>query len=89
MSIFKFLGLGTKASASTAKERLQIVVSHQRGSSKKPDFLPQLHKELLEVVSKYTNIQQEQIQVQVQNAGDCSVLELNITLPSSEPAEVS
>lgn len=84
MSIFDLLKFKNKSSASTAKERLQIVVSHQRANNgNKPDYLPQLHRELLEVVSKYTNIDRERIQVQLQNEGDFSVLELNITIPSA------
>ncbi len=83
MSILDLLRFKQKNSATTAKERLQIVVSHQRANNtSKPDFLPQLHKELLEVVSKYTNIDREKIHVQLQNEGDFSVLELNITIPS-------
>lgn len=85
MSLLDLLRFKQKSSASTAKERLQIVVSHQRANGSnagKPDYLPQLHKELLEVVSRYTNIDRERIQVQLQNDGDFSVLELNITIPS-------
>lgn len=84
MSIFDLIRFKNKNSATTAKERLQIVVSHQRSEqNQQPDFLPQLHKELVEVVSKYTDIDKEQIQVELQNEGDFSVLELNITLPST------
>lgn len=85
MNILELLKFKQKNSASAAKERLQIVVSHQRANNgaHKPDFLPQLHKELLEVVSKYTNINREMIQVQLQNEGDFSILELNITIPSA------
>ncbi len=85
MSILDLIRFRQKNSASAAKERLQIVVSHQRAgiTSNKPDFLPQLHKELLAVVSKYTDIATENIQVQLQNEGDFSILELNITIPSS------
>lgn len=84
MSILDLIRFRNKNTATTAKERLQIVVSHQRANNgNKPDYLPQLHKELLEVVSKYTQIDRERIQVQLQNEGDFSVLELNITIPSS------
>ncbi len=83
MSLLDLIRFKNKNSASTAKERLQIVVSHQRANNgEKPDYLPQLHKELLEVVSKYMQIDREKIQVQLQNEGDFSVLELNITIPS-------
>ncbi|MBI7299108.1 cell division topological specificity factor MinE [Pseudomonas aeruginosa] len=68
-------------SASIAKERLQIIVAHERGQRAQLDYLPQLQKDLLEVIRKYVPIDQEQIQVELENQGNCSILELNITLP--------
>ena len=68
-------------SASIAKERLQIIVAHERGQRAQPDYLPDLQKDLLEVIRKYVPIDQEQIQVELENQGNCSILELNITLP--------
>ena len=68
-------------SASIAKERLQIIVAHERGNRSQPDYLPQLQKDLLEVIRKYVPIEQEQGQVELANQGSCSILELNITLP--------
>lgn len=63
------------------EERLQIIVAHERGQRAQPDYLPQLQKDLLEVIRKYVPIDQEQIQVELENQGNCSILELNITLP--------
>jgi cell division topological specificity factor len=68
-------------SASIAQERLQIIVAHERGNRSQPDYLPQLQKDLLEVIRKYVPIDQEQVQVELANQGSCSILELNITLP--------
>ena len=93
MSIFsKFLhqiGI-TKHSAKTARERLQIVVSHQRAEEGGDvDFLPKLRNELLSVICKYVKIDPEQVNVQLQRTENCSVLELNIALPnSSQPLEM-
>ncbi|CDF85455.1 cell division topological specificity factor MinE [Pseudomonas sp. NY15181] len=70
-----------QSSASIAKERLQIIVAHERGNRSQPDYLPQLQKDLLEVIRKYVPIDQEQVQVELANQGSCSILELNITLP--------
>lgn len=81
MKILQLLGL-SKKSASIAKERLQIVVSHQRMEGGDVDFLPKMRHELLAVISKYVKINQEQINVQLQRNGNCSVLELNIMLPT-------
>lgn len=71
----------SQTSASIAKERLQIIVAHERGNRSQPDYLPQLQKDLLEVIRKYVPIDQEQVQVELANQGSCSILELNITLP--------
>lgn len=68
-------------SASVAKERLQILVAHERGQNQQPDYLPDLQKDLLEVIRKYVNISSEQVQVALENQDNCSILELNVTLP--------
>lgn len=68
-------------SASTAKERLQIVVAHQRAARNQPDFLPEMQKEIIAVIQKYVNIETDQVSVQMDSSDDCSVLELNVTLP--------
>ena len=82
MSIFDFFrDRKQQNSASIAKERLQIIVAHERGRHEQPDYLPQLQKDLLEVIRKYVPIEQDQIQVELENQGSCSILELNITLP--------
>jgi cell division topological specificity factor len=69
-------------SASMAKERLQIVVAHQRATRNQPDFLPEMQQEIINVIKKYVNIEQDQVSVQLDNIDNCSVLELNVTLPS-------
>ena len=82
MSIFNyFLKKEKKSSASLAKERLQIIVAHERSKRQQPDYLPLMEKEIMDVIRKYVNIEEDQVTVQLDNNDDCSVLELNITLP--------
>ncbi|WP_283788200.1 cell division topological specificity factor MinE [Bermanella sp. WJH001] len=69
-------------SASVAKERLQILVTHERNQRNAPDYLPALQREIMAVVSKYVNVGDEDINVQIDNHEQLSVLELNITLPN-------
>jgi cell division topological specificity factor len=64
-----------------AKERLQIIVAHERGQRSTPDYLPALQKELVEVIRKYVNIGSDDVHVALESQGSCSILELNITLP--------
>jgi cell division topological specificity factor len=48
---------------------------------KQPDFLPQMQQEIIAVIRKYINIDSDQVVVNLDNTDNCSVLELNITLP--------
>jgi len=82
MSIFDyFRSKRSPASAATARERLQVIVAHQRGQRNQPDYLPRMQQEILEVIRKYVPVEQEDVQVQVDDTDNCSVLELNVTLP--------
>ncbi|MGY5453221.1 cell division topological specificity factor MinE [Agarivorans sp. MS3-6] len=68
--------------AQTAKERLQIIVAHERGQRSGPDYLPAMKQDIIEVIKKYVDINSEHVNVSLDNkTDDISVLELNITLP--------
>lgn len=73
--------------AATAKERLQIVISHERTRQSQPDLITAMQAEILSIIAKYLGIPtdkiQEQVKVDVERRGEHSVLELNITLPES------
>lgn len=77
--------------ASIAKERLQIIVAHERVKNMdgNPDFMQDLQKDILEVVRKYLPVDSEQINIAMDREGDCDVLELNIVLSDDEPAKKS
>jgi len=82
MSFMDFFRAQKKpTTASLAKERLQIIVAHERGQRSQPDYLPQLHRDIIDVIRKYVPIREDQVQVELDSQGNCSVLELNITLP--------
>ena len=66
--------------ARVAKERLQIIVAHERSTRGGPDYLPQLKQDLLDVIRKYVEISPDQVSVQLDKKDDLSVLELNIML---------
>ncbi|BEH13640.1 MULTISPECIES: cell division topological specificity factor MinE [Marinobacter] len=81
MSFLDYFRSKKTNTASVAKERLQIIVAHERGQRDMPDYLPQLQKELLDVIRKYVQISDDMVQVDVDRNESCSVLELNVTLP--------
>lgn len=81
MSLLDYFKSTKKSSASVAKERLQIIVAHERASKNQPTYLPKLQEELLEVVRKYVNVNQDAISVNFEQDEDQEILELNIILP--------
>lgn len=76
-----FRSQNSKRTASIAKERLQILVAHERAARNGLDYLPQLQNELLLVIRKYVQVEHEAVQIQIDREGNCDILELNITLP--------
>ena len=81
MSIFSYLRRRNNTSSSVAKERLQIIISHERSQRNTPDYLPKLQEEILAVIAKYGSIDRDRVIVNLERTGDSSVLELNVTMP--------
>ena len=84
MSFLSFLLGQKKTSASVAKERLQIILAHERGRGDSPDYLPQLQQELIAVISKYVKINPNDIKVHLERQDTLEVLEVKIEMPPSE-----
>lgn len=70
-------------SAQLAKERLKIIVAHERSGKQGLEYLPQLEQELLEVVRKYVKVSDDAVKVNLDRGDNCEVMEVNITLPDS------
>lgn len=71
-------------SAQVAKERLQVIIARERSDQSAPaDFLPALQQELVAVISKYVQVNQDDIKVSLEKQGNYEVLEVNIVLPDA------
>ena len=84
MSLLDYFRSSKVSSASLAKERLQILVAHERTSINQPSYLPKLQKELLEVIRKYVNVSEDAISVSFEQDDKQETLELNIVLPDMQ-----
>jgi len=83
MSFLSFLIGEKKQTASVARERLQIILAHERSgrSAAEPDYLPALQRELVAVICKYIKINPSDIKVQLERQDNLDVLEVKIELP--------
>jgi cell division topological specificity factor len=85
MSLLSFLLGEKKKTAVVAKERLQIILAHERtgrGGSR-TDYLPALQRELVAVISKYVSIKPDDIKVHLERQDHLDVLEVKIELPEA------
>jgi cell division topological specificity factor len=82
MDWLKFFRGETKNTANLAKDRLKVVVAHQReGRMGGPTYLPRLREEILDVVRKYVQVPDNAVNINVQREDGLEVLEMNIALP--------
>ena len=83
MSFLSFFLGEKKKTASVAKERLQIILAHERSgrNAAEPDDLPALQRELVAVIGKYIKINPDDIKVQLDRQDNLDVLEVKIELP--------
>ncbi len=88
MSILDYLLRRKPKTASVAKDRLQIILAHAHSDRSDPDFLPVLKRELLDVISRYVNVDLDQVEVNLDHDGDHEILEVNVVLPESEHFQI-
>jgi cell division topological specificity factor len=88
MNLFKNLFSPQRNTASVAKERLKIVLAHERAGRDAPEFLPKLQKELIDVVARYVEIRDDMIRVNLGKnigvTGETSLLEINIEIDGAK-----
>jgi cell division topological specificity factor len=77
-----------KGTASVAKERLQILVAHDRAERHRPSYLPNLQQEILDVIRKYVEVDMNAVSVNYEQGDTHEVLELNIVLPEAARTRV-
>ncbi len=85
-SFLSFLLGEKKKTAAVAKERLQIILAHERSgrNAAQPDYLPALQRDLVAVISKYIKIDPNDIKVQLDRQDNLEVLEVKIELPDGK-----
>ena len=86
MSLFRiFSGRSAPApipTAPIARERLQILLAHERGMRGQPDLLMQLREEILAAVSRHVALDPDKVIVRMERGKHVSTLEVDIELPN-------
>lgn len=69
-------------SAPVARERLQILLAHERGLRGQPNLLGILREEILAVVSRHVMLDPQKVIVRMDRGESVSTLEVDIELPN-------
>jgi cell division topological specificity factor len=78
-----FGGRTAAATAPVARERLQILLAHERGLRGQPDLLELLRSEILAVVSRHVTFDPEKLQIKMDRGTLVSMLEIDVEVPNS------
>ncbi|PSJ61699.1 cell division topological specificity factor MinE [Kumtagia ephedrae] len=79
MSLFNFFA--KKTSAPTARERLQVLLAHERATVGHSDLVAQLREEILAVIAKHVQIDRDKVVVKMDRGDKVSTLEVDIEIP--------
>jgi cell division topological specificity factor len=82
VSLFDIL-FRKRNTAAVAKERLSIVLAHERLARNGRDFIGPLKEELLAVIAKYTAIDRDALQVSIERRDAIDVLKVDVVLPET------
>ncbi|HEY1931603.1 MAG TPA: cell division topological specificity factor MinE [Acetobacteraceae bacterium] len=72
-----------RTSAPVARERLQVLLAHERSSlGGKSDLLMKLQEEILAVIGKHFTIDRDKVQIKLDRGDSVSTLEIDVEVPS-------
>jgi cell division topological specificity factor len=79
----KLLSLFRRGSAPVARERLQILLAHERNSRGQPDLLGVLREEILALINRHVPFDPDKVQIKLDRGKSVSTLAVDIEIPNS------
>ena len=81
MSLFSFFNRNRTTSAPVARDRLQVLLAHERALSGRPDLVAVLQRDILAAIAKHIPIDQDKVVVKLDRGQQVSTLEIDIEMP--------
>ena len=90
MNLFRLFAAARRDSAPVARDRLMVLLAHERALSGPlsgaSDLVARLREEILTVIARHVPIERDKVQVKLDRGPQVSTLEIGIEVPSPEPA---
>jgi cell division topological specificity factor len=71
-----------RATASVARERLQILLAHERSAGGQPELLGVLREEILAAIAKHISVNPDSVVMRMDRGATVSTLEIEVDLPN-------
>jgi cell division topological specificity factor len=81
MSLFNMWG--RRSSAPVARERLQILLAHERALIGQTDLVAVLREEILAVICRHVQVEDDKVRVTMSRGETVSTLEIDIEVPTA------
>jgi cell division topological specificity factor len=85
MKLFNLFG--RRGTAPIARDRLQILLAHERTIAGGSDLVAILREEILAVIKKHVHVDAEKVQVKMDRGESVSTLEVEIEVPTKPVVE--
>lgn len=69
-------------SAPVARERLQVLLQHERAVVGKSDLVSLLQEEILAVIARHVALERDKVQIKLDRGSSVSLLEIDVEVPS-------
>jgi cell division topological specificity factor len=74
-----------RPSAPVARERLQVLLAHERMASGHSELLSVLREEIMEVIARHIKVDRDKVNIKLEKGEDCSTLEIDVEMPATIP----
>jgi cell division topological specificity factor len=71
-----------RSSAPVARERLQVLLAHERGGGGHSELLAKLQEEILAVIAKHMKVDREKVQIKLDRQDEFATLEIDVEMPN-------
>lgn len=76
-----------RTSSTVARERLQLILAHERAESGRPDLVITLREEILAVIAKHVAVERDKVKITLDRGEGVSTLGVDIELPLNSSAK--
>ena len=87
MNIFNLFG--RRSTAPVARERLQVLLAHERASIGRTDLVAILREEILAVIARHVTVEPENLRVRMERGDQMSTLEVEVDIPAGAKVKLA